>query len=275
MKWKVCNWGHLRTHNELTEPFSSEDNLSLLRASMCVISGTKRYWKLWTPAWKWKCFISVLTSSGVYCHKHCTRVKCEWSETSLLWEETAGGHNFPTQPQPHIATGYGQLSLLALASIRSCTRSIAVGKCGRCQGQPWAEAVQSVLFFPVLFCPVLFPNYLYLQKNPEDDSSGKTLSWEPGHLLLTIYTVRSIEQLLPFFNVLSQVFNSKVTSRCVGHSGSPVLYPNCFPTKDIKMENLKPSSKARQKIEEMVEKDFLEGIIKTWTPPVPLSLYVV
>uniref|UniRef100_A0A8C6JFN4 DOP1 protein n=1 Tax=Melopsittacus undulatus TaxID=13146 RepID=A0A8C6JFN4_MELUD len=101
------------------------------------------------------------------------------------------------------------------------------------------------------------------QKNPEDDSSGKTLSWEPGHLLLTIYTVRSIEQLLPFFNVLSQVFNSKVTSRCVGHSGSPVLYPNCFPTKDIKMENLKPSSKARQKIEEMVEKDFLEGIIKT------------
>ncbi|XP_026700013.1 protein dopey-1 isoform X2 [Athene cunicularia] len=102
------------------------------------------------------------------------------------------------------------------------------------------------------------------QKNPEEDSSGKTLSWEPGHLLLTIYTVRSIEQLLPFFNVLSQVFNSKVTSRCVGHSGSPVLYPNCFPSKDIKMENLKTfSSKARQKIEEMVEKDFLEGVIKT------------
>ncbi|KAK2524081.1 Dopey1 [Columba guinea] len=102
------------------------------------------------------------------------------------------------------------------------------------------------------------------QKNLEEDSSGKTLSWEPGHLLLTIYTVRSIEQLLPFFNVLSQVFNSKVTSRCVGHSGSPVLYPNCFPSKDIKMENLKTfSSKARQKIEEMVEKDFLEGVIKT------------
>ncbi|KAF2977060.1 hypothetical protein EK904_014203 [Melospiza melodia maxima] len=102
------------------------------------------------------------------------------------------------------------------------------------------------------------------QKNPEEDGSGKTLSWEPGHLLLTIYTVRSIEQLLPFFNVLSQVFNSKVTSRCVGHSGSPVLYPNCFPSKDIKMENLKTfSSKARQKIEEMVEKDFLEGIIKS------------
>nr|XP_009666596.1 PREDICTED: protein dopey-1 isoform X2 [Struthio camelus australis] len=102
------------------------------------------------------------------------------------------------------------------------------------------------------------------QKNPEEESSGKTLSWEPGHLLLTIYTVRSIEQLLPFFSVLSQVFNSKVTSRCVGHSGSPVLYPNSFPNKDIKMENLKTfSSKARQKIEEMVEKDFLEGVIKT------------
>uniref|UniRef100_A0A8C3XE67 DOP1 leucine zipper like protein A n=1 Tax=Cyanoderma ruficeps TaxID=181631 RepID=A0A8C3XE67_9PASS len=102
------------------------------------------------------------------------------------------------------------------------------------------------------------------KKNPEEDGSGKTLSWEPGHLLLTIYTVRSIEQLLPFFNVLSQVFNSKVTSRCVGHSGSPVLYPNCFPSKDIKTENLKTfSSKARQKIEEMVEKDFLEGVIKS------------
>ncbi|NXM82709.1 DOP1 protein, partial [Oenanthe oenanthe] len=102
------------------------------------------------------------------------------------------------------------------------------------------------------------------KKNLEEDGSGKTLSWEPGHLLLTIYTVRSIEQLLPFFNVLSQVFNSKVTSRCVGHSGSPVLYPNCFPSKDIKMENLKTfSSKARQKIEEMVEKDFLEGVMKS------------
>ncbi|NXY28613.1 DOP1 protein, partial [Pomatorhinus ruficollis] len=102
------------------------------------------------------------------------------------------------------------------------------------------------------------------KKNPEEDGSGRTLSWEPGHLLLTIYTVRSIEQLLPFFNVLSQVFNSKVTSRCVGHSGSPVLYPNCFPSKDIKTENLKTfSSKARQKIEEMVEKDFLEGVIKS------------
>ncbi|KAJ6665837.1 hypothetical protein lerEdw1_001309 [Lerista edwardsae] len=102
------------------------------------------------------------------------------------------------------------------------------------------------------------------KKNPEDDSSGKTLNWEPGHLLLTIYAIRSIEQLLPFFNVLSQVFNSKVTSRCVGHSGSPMLYPNSFPNKDIKMENQKTfSSKVRQKIEELVEKDFLEGIIKT------------
>ncbi|XP_023506488.1 protein DOP1A isoform X2 [Equus przewalskii] len=102
------------------------------------------------------------------------------------------------------------------------------------------------------------------QKNPEEDNSGRTLGWEPGHLLLTICTVRSIEQLLPFFNVLSQVFNSKVTSRCVGHSGSPILYSNTFPNKDMKLENNKPSSsKARQKIEEMVEKDFLEGVIKT------------
>ncbi|KAM5256859.1 protein DOP1A isoform 1-T1 [Ctenodactylus gundi] len=102
------------------------------------------------------------------------------------------------------------------------------------------------------------------QKNPEEDNSGRTLGWEPGHLLLNICTVRNIEQLLPFFNVLSQVFNSKVTSRCGGHSGSPILYSNTFPNKDMKLENHKPfSSKARQKIEEMVEKDFLEGVIKT------------
>uniref|UniRef100_A0A2K6GGD7 DOP1 leucine zipper like protein A n=1 Tax=Propithecus coquereli TaxID=379532 RepID=A0A2K6GGD7_PROCO len=102
------------------------------------------------------------------------------------------------------------------------------------------------------------------KKNPEEDNSGRTLGWEPGHLLLTICTVRNMEQLLPFFNVLSQVFNSKVTSRCGGHSGSPILYSNVFPNKDMKLENHKPfSSKARQKIEEMVEKDFLEGVIKT------------
>ncbi|KAL2792177.1 protein dopey-1 isoform e [Daubentonia madagascariensis] len=102
------------------------------------------------------------------------------------------------------------------------------------------------------------------KKNPEEDNLGRTLGWEPGHLLLTICTVRNMEQLLPFFNVLSQVFNSKVTSRCGGHSGSPILYSNVFPNKDMKLENHKPfSSKARQKIEEMVEKDFLEGVIKT------------
>lgn len=102
------------------------------------------------------------------------------------------------------------------------------------------------------------------KKNPEEDSLGRTLGWEPGHLLLTLCTMRSMEQLLPFFNILSQVFNSKVTSRCGGHSGSPVLYSNSFPNKDLKMENHKAfSSKARQKIEEMIEKDFLEGVIKS------------
>ncbi|XP_055965737.1 protein dopey-1 isoform X3 [Sorex fumeus] len=102
------------------------------------------------------------------------------------------------------------------------------------------------------------------QKNPEEDNPGRTLGWEPGQLLLTLGTVRSLEQLLPFFSVLSQVFNSKVTSRCAGHSGSPVLYSNTFPSKDMKLESHKPfSSRARQKIEEMVEKDFLEGVMKT------------
>ncbi|XP_071998137.1 protein DOP1A isoform X2 [Engystomops pustulosus] len=102
------------------------------------------------------------------------------------------------------------------------------------------------------------------KKNPEEDSSGRILDWNPGHLLLTISTIRSMEQLLPFFNVLSQVFNSKVTSRCVGDSGSPILYQNSFPNKDIKLENQKMfASKARQKIEEMLERDFLEGVLKS------------
>ncbi|KAG2468580.1 DOP1 protein, partial [Polypterus senegalus] len=97
------------------------------------------------------------------------------------------------------------------------------------------------------------------KKNLEDDSSGKSLSWEPGHLLLTLYTIRSMEQLLPFFSLLSQVFNSKVTSRSAGHSESPVLYTQ----KDVKSDSQKLVwSKARQKIEEMLEKDFLEGVIK-------------
>ncbi|XP_073445768.1 protein DOP1A isoform X1 [Dendrobates tinctorius] len=102
------------------------------------------------------------------------------------------------------------------------------------------------------------------KKNPEDDCSGRILDWNPGHLLLTISTIRSMEQLLPFFNVLSQVFNSKVTSRCVGDSGSPILYQNSFSNKDIKLENQKMfSSKARLKIEEMLERDFLEGVLKS------------
>nr|XP_036860842.1 protein dopey-1 isoform X8 [Manis javanica] len=102
------------------------------------------------------------------------------------------------------------------------------------------------------------------KKNPEEDNSGRMLGWEPGHLLLTVGTVRNMEQLLPFFSVLSQVFNSKVTSRRAGHSGSPTLCANTFPNKDMELGNHKPfSSKARQKIEEMVEKDFLDGVIKT------------
>ncbi|XP_067845265.1 protein dopey-1 isoform X2 [Heptranchias perlo] len=101
------------------------------------------------------------------------------------------------------------------------------------------------------------------KKNPEDDNSGRTLACEPGQLLLTVYSIRNIEQLLPFFNVLSQFFSNKVTSRSTGYSGSPVPYTNSFSNKDIKTENQKTLwSKARQKIEEVLEKDFLEGVIK-------------
>ncbi|XP_036394379.1 protein dopey-1 isoform X2 [Megalops cyprinoides] len=100
------------------------------------------------------------------------------------------------------------------------------------------------------------------KKNPEEDISGRTLTWEPGHLLLTLYVIRSMEQLLPFFNLLSQVFNSKVSSRSgPAHSPTPSAP---FPAKDGKLESQKVFwSRARQNIEEMVEKDFLEGLIKT------------
>ncbi|XP_031178612.1 protein dopey-1 isoform X2 [Sander lucioperca] len=103
------------------------------------------------------------------------------------------------------------------------------------------------------------------KKNPEEDCSIRTLSWEPGHLMLTLYVIRSMEQLLPFFNLLSQVFNSKASSRT-----SPAYNHNpagaCFPghKEGHKLESQKVFwSRARQNIEEMVEKDFLEGLIKT------------
>uniref|UniRef100_A0A8C7CEU4 DOP1 leucine zipper like protein A n=1 Tax=Oncorhynchus kisutch TaxID=8019 RepID=A0A8C7CEU4_ONCKI len=97
-------------------------------------------------------------------------------------------------------------------------------------------------------------------KNPEEDCSLRTLSWEPGHLTLTLYVIRSMEQLLPFFNLLSQVFNSKASSRNAAPSHSGPSFPN----KEGKLESQKVFwSRARQNIEEMVEKDFLEGLIKT------------
>ncbi|XP_056141644.1 protein dopey-1 [Lampris incognitus] len=103
------------------------------------------------------------------------------------------------------------------------------------------------------------------KKNPEEDCSSRTLSWEPGHLLLTLYVIRSMEQLLPFFNLLSQVFSSKASSRS-GPAYASAPSDAAFPAhKDShKLESQKVFwSRARQNIEEMVEKDFLEGLIKT------------
>uniref|UniRef100_A0A3Q3EAX4 DOP1 leucine zipper like protein A n=1 Tax=Labrus bergylta TaxID=56723 RepID=A0A3Q3EAX4_9LABR len=103
------------------------------------------------------------------------------------------------------------------------------------------------------------------KKNPEEDCSTRTLSWEPGHLMLTLYVIRSMEQLLPFFNLLSQVFNSKASSRSgPTYSNNPA--DASFPghKEGHKLESQKVFwSRARQNIEEMVEKDFLEGLIKT------------
>ncbi|KAM7382489.1 hypothetical protein PAMP_002216 [Pampus punctatissimus] len=103
------------------------------------------------------------------------------------------------------------------------------------------------------------------KKNPEEDCSTRTLSWEPGHLMLTLYVIRSMEQLLPFFNLLSQVFNSKASSRsgpAYTHNPTDASFPGH--KEGHKLESQKVFwSRARQNIEEMVEKDFLEGLIKT------------
>ena len=111
------------------------------------------------------------------------------------------------------------------------------------------------------------PQSIDPQKNPEEDFSIRTLSWEPGHLLLTLYVIRSMDQLLPFFNLLSQVFNCKAGSRLGPACGRPAPGEGDFPGhKDTghKLESQKVFwSRARQNIEEMVEKDFLEGLIKT------------
>uniref|UniRef100_A0A8C2ZJT3 DOP1 leucine zipper like protein A n=1 Tax=Cyclopterus lumpus TaxID=8103 RepID=A0A8C2ZJT3_CYCLU len=102
-------------------------------------------------------------------------------------------------------------------------------------------------------------------KNPEEDCSTRTLSWEPGHLTLTLYVIRSVEQLLPFFNLLSQVFNSKASYRtgpAYTHNPADASFPGH--KEGHKLESQKVFwSRARQNIEEMVEKDFLEGLIKT------------
>ncbi|XP_061572191.1 protein dopey-1 [Cololabis saira] len=103
------------------------------------------------------------------------------------------------------------------------------------------------------------------KKNPEEDCSTRTLSWEPGHLMLTLYVIRSMEQLLPFFNLLSQVFNTKTSSRsglAYSHNPADASFPGH--KEGHKLESQKVFwSRARQNIEEMVEKDFLEGLIKT------------
>uniref|UniRef100_H3CN39 DOP1 leucine zipper like protein A n=1 Tax=Tetraodon nigroviridis TaxID=99883 RepID=H3CN39_TETNG len=100
------------------------------------------------------------------------------------------------------------------------------------------------------------------KKNPEEDFSHRTLSWEPGHLMLTLYVIRSMEQLLPFFTMLCQVFNSKSCSGlAVAHSPTDATAPGR--KEGHKLESQKVFwSQARQTIEEMVEKDFLEGLIK-------------
>ncbi|AWO97049.1 putative protein dopey-1 [Scophthalmus maximus] len=103
------------------------------------------------------------------------------------------------------------------------------------------------------------------KKNPEEDCSTRTLSWEPGHLTLTLYVIRSMEQLLPFFNLLSHVFNSKASSRSgPAHARNPADSSFLGHKEGHKLESQKVFwSRARQNIEEMVEKDFLEGLIKT------------
>ncbi|TSN21188.1 Protein dopey-1 [Bagarius yarrelli] len=102
------------------------------------------------------------------------------------------------------------------------------------------------------------------KKSAEEDVSSRTLAWEPGRLTLTLFGIRSMEQLLPFFTVLSQVFSSKSGSRSSSFHNNvpPSDAPNI--TKNNKHESQKMFwSRARHDIEEMVEKDFLEGLIKT------------
>uniref|UniRef100_A0AAY5EM57 Dopey N-terminal domain-containing protein n=1 Tax=Electrophorus electricus TaxID=8005 RepID=A0AAY5EM57_ELEEL len=97
------------------------------------------------------------------------------------------------------------------------------------------------------------------KKNLEEEGSGRVPAWEPGRLMLTLNGIRSMEQLLPFFTLLSQVFSSKASVRLGPSQG---LWPAA--PKPCKPEGQKALwSQARQHIEEMVEKDFLEGLIKT------------
>lgn len=83
-------------------------------------------------------------------------------------------------------------------------------------------------------------------------------------MTLTLFGIRSIEQLLPFFSVLSQVFSSKSGIRSVSFHSSAPPSDAANALKNGKHESQKMFwSRARHDIEEMVEKDFLEGPIKT------------
>uniref|UniRef100_A0A3P9DU58 Uncharacterized protein n=1 Tax=Maylandia zebra TaxID=106582 RepID=A0A3P9DU58_9CICH len=86
-----------------------------------------------------------------------------------------------------------------------------------------------------------------------------------GHLQCFGCFSSDMEQLLPFFNLLSQVFSSKASSRsgpAYAHNRTDASFPSH--KEGHKLESQKVFwSRARQNIEEMVEKDFLEGLIKT------------
>lgn len=80
-----------------------------------------------------------------------------------------------------------------------------------------------------------------LRKKRKDQTAIEETHSVPGQPLLTMYQIKSLDQLLPFFHCLSKK-----------------MFANCANTQD---QNISKSSRGKNLLERVVERDFLEPLV--------------
>ena len=80
-----------------------------------------------------------------------------------------------------------------------------------------------------------------LRKKRKDQTAIEEIHSVPGQPLLTMYQIKSLDQLLPFFQCLSKK-----------------MFANCANTQD---QNISKSSRGKSLLERVVERDFLEPLV--------------